>query len=215
MIDITIDQNQFEEIKKALTGSEKSFVSESLKKSINETAKSGQTLLLKEAKKAYTIKVGGFKKDMSIDKATKRKLYAVIRTKGKPNPLYQFRKKDNTDKDPAKAKVLKESKLKELEYKGRKAFIATMPSGHVGIFQRLNNQDRKKQEDLYSNRWYSSGKKTHRKVKRNAIKQLYGVSTPQMIGNEKKVYGKVAERMGLSLQEGVEKYMDKMLGGKG
>lgn len=170
-----------------------------LKKTINDTAVTARRELENKAQERYTIQKGALKKRMEIEKATARYLQATIHTEGRPLPLYGFKKRKNIEEVAAKAQAVLPGNLKELVVKGGqdngkdlKAFVQTMKkSGHTGIFERMNRSERGK-----------AGTQ-----KRNAIKQLYGPSIPQMVGNEKKVYPIVQPIIAEELRKNLEKHI--------
>ncbi len=188
---------------------------EVLRKTINDTAKSARREVARQAQDQYAVKAGAFNKAMKIENATQRYLQATIHTEGRPLPLYGFRARKNIGLTAAKAKVLSQGALKELILKNGdsngkdlKAFV-TKAGKHVGIFQRMNPEEKRKQQSYFDS--LEKGKKT---TKRNAIKQLYSVSIPQMAGNEKRVYSKVQpvimEELRRSLEEHIAEVMEGM-----
>lgn len=176
-----------------------------LKKTINSTAKSTRREIAEQTKEEYTVKIGSFNKSMEIKNATQKYLQATIRAKGSPLPLYGFKRRKNTQTEAAKAQVLSDGRLKELVLKGGadngkdlKAFVQKIPkTGHVGIFQRMTDSDRKKSSS----------------EKKNVIKQLYAPSIPQMTGNEEKVYSVVQPFITQELRKNLEKHIDMVMEG--
>lgn len=176
-----------------------------LKKTINSTAKSARREIAEQTKEEYTVKIGSFNKTMKIENATQKYLQATIHTKGSPLPLYGFKRRKNTQMEAAKAQVLSDGRLKELVLKdgadnGKdlKAFVQKIPNtGYVGIFQRMTDSDRKKSSS----------------EKKNAIKQLYAPSIPQMTGNEEKVYSVVQPFITQELRKNLEKHIDMVMEG--
>lgn len=184
-----------------------------LKKTINDTAKAGREKIIEQAHKKYTVKRGTFNKAMKIENATIRYFQATIHTEGKPLPLYGFRVRKNNGSKAAKAKVLHSGQLKELilrngEDNGKdlKAFVVKTKK-HIGIFERLNSNERIKQQKFFKK------KNKGRKTRKNAIKQLYGPSIPQMTGDEKKVYSVVEPAIKDELRKNLEKHISAVLEG--
>lgn len=188
---------------------------EVLRKTINDTAKSARREVARQAQDQYAVKAGAFNKAMKIENATQRYLQATIHTEGRPLPLYGFKARKNMGMTAAKAKVLSQGSLKELILKNGdsngkdlKAFV-TKAGKHVGIFQRMNPEEKRKQQSYFDS--LEKGKKT---IKRNAIKQLYSVSIPQMAGSEKRVYSQVQpvimEELRRSLEEHIAEVMEGM-----
>ena len=126
----------------------------------------------------YTVKSGGFKKDMTIRKASAGRLEAVIHSQGKPLSITKFHT-TAPKKTGAKANIIKGGGLKQLIYGNIKAFKG--PNGQ--IYQR-------------------------RSTARLPIKKLSSNSIPKMIGNEEKVYGVVKPSIDRNLQHYVEQQIE-------
>ena len=118
-------------------------IGEVMMNAINETASWMKDETYKAAKGMYTIKAGSFRKsDLELKKATKTRLRAVIRVTGYTLSLRKaYKSRKNTKRKAAQALVRSSGAMKELELKSGgksyKAFLATMASGHEGIFQRV------------------------------------------------------------------------------
>lgn len=184
-----------------------------LRKTINDTAKVGRKKVAEQAQKKYAFKINTFNKAMEIENATTKYFQATIHTEGNPMPLYGFRTRKNNDTTAAKVKVLSSSSLRELvlrngEKNGKdlKAFI-TKAGKHTGIFQRMNDEEKAKQQV------YFKKQKKGRIVRKNAIKQLYGPSIPQMVGNEKKVYSVVQPIIADELRKNLERHIASVMEG--
>jgi Prophage minor tail protein Z (GPZ). len=198
-------------------------IPDTLKKTINNAAKEAEKSLPKEVKKEYVLKdaINRVKKSTSVEKATARRPGATIEIKGGPVPLYDFQRRKNGARTAAKARVLTGSSMKQLILRGGddngkdlKAFIQEMENGHIGIFQRLNSEERKKQQKYFDGRDYrkSGYENGERKVKRNAIKQLYSVSMPQMAEN-KEVSKEVRDIIMEELRNSMEKHIASVMEG--
>ena len=124
------------------------------------------------------VKSGGFKKDMTIRKASAGRLEAVIHSQGKPLSITKFHT-TAPKKTGAKANIIKGGGLKQLIYGNIKAFKG--PNGQ--IYQR-------------------------RSTARLPIKKLSSNSIPKMIGNEEKVYGVVKPSIDRNLQHYVEQQIE-------
>lgn len=175
-----------------------------LRKTINDTAKTTRREIATQAQKIYTVKTGTFNKSMKIENATQKYPQATIHTEGSPTALYGFKRHKNIGSTAAKAQVLTAGSLKELISrksdifgKDIKAFVQTTKNGHTGIFQRMT----------FSERMKSTSKK------RNAIKQLYAPSIPQMVGNEKRVYSEVQPFIAEELRKNLEKHIAAVMEG--
>ncbi len=196
-------------------------IPEVLKGTINDTAKSAKKRMLQEVQKKYLVKSGGFNRTVKIEKATLRNLQAVVYSEGKPIPLYKFKIKKNRGAAAAQAQVLTSNGLKELTLKGGdvngkdlKAFVQKMKNGHYGVFQRLTGEGRKRQQKYFDERDYrkSGYKDGNRKVRRNAIKQLYSLSAPQM-AESKRVFPIVRDVIIEELRTSMEKHIASVMEG--
>ena len=134
-------------------------------RALNKTAAQVKTNAARQIRDVgYQLKVGTIKRALKINKANAGKLTATVVASGRPIPLMQYGARQT-------AKGVSVSVLN-----GRKviqqAFIATMPSGHTGVFIRTG--------------------KTHKKVVKNGrvqwsglpIKELFGPSVPNGLANE-------------------------------
>ena len=185
MMEISVEVNH-KEIEKAL-GALKSKSPEILKRAVNATARQAQTALFHEAKKTYVAKASIFKsksRSLKLKRANNTNLTAHLQSEGGPLALYGFKVKA-TD-ESTKAKGLRASPLKNLKVGDRWAFVATMKSGHIGVFQRNTSS-------------------------RLPIHEFFSVSIPQMIGNEAEVYGKLEPDFEDMLYKNIEREIEKYL----
>lgn len=203
MIKVNLSAMYIKEIEHKLGGL-KSEAPKVLAKAVNVTAKQARKELQMEAKKTYTVKAGKFNKAMKIKNATKSRPEATITAKGSTMPLSDFKVTPKAPiqngTDAASAKVLKANRLKSLVLSGGeksgkdlKAFVAKFASGHVAVVQRV------------------PGKKMKSKNK-EALKEFYSVSIPKMIGNEKRVYGKVKPIIRDNLKGNIDNQIKKIIG---
>lgn len=181
MIEYQVDEQMLEEVQAKL-GAMKAKAPTVISRALNKTATTARVDLASKAQATYTVKSGGFKKDMTIQKATAGNLEAVIRSQGKPLPIDKFHT-TAAKRSGAKANIIKGGGLKQLIKGNIKAFRATMKNGHKGIFQRQGRE-------------------------RLHIKQLYSNSIPKMIGNEQRVYGVVKPSIDKHLRHYVEQQIE-------
>ena len=191
MITFEYDGDTLAKVEKKL-GSLKSEAPKALKNAINATAKQARKELAQEAQKTYVVKSGGFNKAMTIKNATAGSLEAVIKARGAPLPLKDFKVSPASARtgaarpDVVKAKVLKASGMKALQKGDIKAFVVRFKSGHVDVAQRQGPP-------------------------RLPIKTLYSNSIPKMLGNEKRVFKVVKPNINKNLQENIDKQVRKIL----
>ena len=168
----------------------KEKASKVLKMAVNDTAKKARSRLAKEAKKKYVVKVSGFKSVMGIKLATNNNPEAVIHASGKKIPLAKFSYKEG---QLGTGKILKGTRFKASSSAKLKWFVAKMGSGHIGIFSRNGGMKR--------------GQK-------GEISEKMGASIPEMIGNEKQVYGVVEPHIQDDLKEAVNRHVMRALRGE-
>lgn len=121
-------------------------------KATNEAARSAVAQTVQEIKETYNIKSGEAKKDFKHYKATfKNKVYKLI-VKHKPKSLAMFKARQNKT---GVAFSIKKGERKTI----KSTFLATMRSGHTGVFKRTSK-------------------------KKLPIKEFYGPSTMQLISSE-------------------------------
>jgi hypothetical protein len=112
----------------------------------------------------YGLKVGVIKDAFSIRRATQADLKAILTATGKAIPLIDYGARQTSRGVTVNVK------------NGRKliahAFIATMPSGHKGVFIRVDNRHKRV---IRNGKVYSSGL---------PIKELFGPSIPSAFAND-------------------------------
>ena len=123
--------------KKAFTAMKKDVHSHSAKlkragsRALNKTAVSGRKITVDEVRKEINIKAGAARKQVSLRRSRPSTLKSVLLVKHKPIPLAAYAGVRQTKKGVS-VQMMK-SKPRKL-FKG--AFIATMPSGHRGVYRR-------------------------------------------------------------------------------
>ena len=105
-------------------------------RALNKTATTAKAEAARDIRDAgYGLKIGEIKKAISIRRANNTVLTAKVRATGRPIPLIKYSARPNANGVMVKVK------------EGRKlvphAFIATMPSGHKGVFLRKGTQHKK------------------------------------------------------------------------
>ena len=117
-------------------------------RSINRAAKSGKTAVSRVVAKDMGFKVGDVKKAISFSPATELQPRATLAASLKGIPLIKFKAKGPK---PSRGKGPGVTYKKPDGGRGRAphAFIATMPSGHEGVFQRKGSAGRLPIRQLY------------------------------------------------------------------
>ena len=152
-----------------------------ISRALNKVAVTARVDLANKAQATYTVKSGGFKKDMTIRKASAGRLEAVIHSQGRPLDIDKFHV-TAPQKAGAKANIIKGNGLKQLIKGNIKAFRGKGDL-HGKIYQRVGKE-------------------------RKPIKKLKSNSIPKMIGNEEKVYGVVKPSIDRNLQHYVEQQIE-------
>jgi hypothetical protein len=157
-----------------------------LKNALNATAKDARTDLWAKANTTYTIKKGGFNRDMKMKPANVGNLEAVLLTRGAPIEMIKFSVKSR-DSTP-RIEVLR-GQVKSM---GKRSFV--------------NNVAKKGTHTHVAVAKYIGGKDSRLKIQKK-----FSVSSPVMIGNEKRVYGIVEPNIVSNLQKNVDRQVEKIL----
>ncbi|SHM05786.1 Prophage minor tail protein Z (GPZ) [Nitrosospira sp. Nsp11] len=109
----------------------------------------------------YNLGVNTIKRRIDIRKANRNVLKAVLRVTGKPIPLINYAARQTKKGVSVKVK----SGRKVIQH----AFIATMPTGHIGVVVRVGTAHKMNRKNVWSGL---------------PIKQLFGPSIPTAFSNE-------------------------------
>lgn len=115
------------------------MVSQATPRALNSTATTVRAEAARRVGKTYNIKVGAAKGQMNIIRAQRGRLVAKVVVSGRPIPLIEF---DVRPTGPHSGGVGGRSvsvRVKGQRKSLRNAFVATMRSGHRGIFARLTH----------------------------------------------------------------------------
>lgn len=200
MITYEYDARTLRQVERML-GSLKSEAPKALKNAINQTAKDARKELATEAQKTYTVKVGGFNKYMKLKAATQSNLEATIKATGAHLEMKKFSVYGGRNGRNLSVLINRTH--------GRKSF---RDNAFVNNIAR-RGQTRKKG----SSKGGAGSSVKHMAAavrkgsKRLPINELYSVSIPQMIGNEKDVYGIVEPNIETNLQNNIAKQVAKIL----
>lgn len=162
-ISTDVDDQNMKQIKKLLKqlGNKGPDV---LRMAINDTARKARAGIPKNVSKIYTIKQKDFKQFETVQFATKARLTAKINIKSQVLTVYKyFQSKPNVPGiggKGARIKVMKNSSFSEVGTP--KLFVATMRSGHTGVFQRRPGKKRGEHKE---------------------IREMLGPSAPNMVYN--------------------------------
>lgn len=154
-------------------------------RAINRAAYTARTEAARKVREEYVIKHGDVIKTIKIYPASEDDLAATVISRGTVIPLIKFKV------SPQRPQPRRKIPLKATVKRGEggpipRAFTAQMKSGYVGVFERVGKP-------------------------RLPIRQLYGPSVPQMIGNpsvsewvEEKALEKLDERLEHEIERALE-----------
>lgn len=168
-----------------------------LKKAIDDLAKETKEQLHEETKGMYTIKASQFRK--SDIRENSRNGSSMLTVKGTTIPIRKgYRNRKNSKRKAASALIRKASgalKTMELKSGGRsyKAFVATMKSGHEGIFQRV------------------PGKRMKSNPKKEAIQEMVSLSRSKAA--EMAYREKISDGIQTEMSFQLLKHMNAVIGG--
>ncbi len=139
---IKIDQTDVERIKRDLRHVNDGLPI-SVMRALNRTVTGIRTDMVEIARREYTVKAKAARANISLIKARKGSLSAVVESRGKPIPMIDFAiypsKPQPRRKVPIKAEIIRGKR----ESVGGGAFVAVMPSGHKGVFWRAKEGGKK------------------------------------------------------------------------
>lgn len=190
-----------------------------LKMAVNDTARKTKTLISKEVRKEYIIKASDVNQASKQKFATKTKPIATLYYFSPVLPVYKYFKAKAgklgkgryynptlkimmTGKggSPASVKVKKSSAINKVILSeggiDLKAFIATMSSGHTGVFQRQFGKQRGEDGE---------------------IKELFGPSVPNMVygsDGEKGAYPRIENQSHQYLMKRLNHHISRVLSSK-
>lgn len=134
-------------------------------RALNKTAMQARTQAVREVRAVgYNIKASTVRKAITLYRARGDNPVAMLKARGLPIPLIEYGAKQTKSGVSVRVK----SGRKTL----RHAFMATMKSGHTGVFERVGKGHKRVTK---KGRSYMSGL---------PIKELYGPSIPDSLSNE-------------------------------
>ncbi len=149
-----------------LSGIRKDVLDKAISRALNKVADQAKVQASREIIDCgYKLKSATVKKSIVVRHAGQGQLEARVKASGKPIPLINYNARQKSG--GVEVSVKEGRKL----IKG--AFIGTMPTGHVGVFQRIGGGHKKVTKN---GKEYWSGL---------PIKQLYGPSIPAAFANQK------------------------------
>ncbi|MBQ9564503.1 MAG: hypothetical protein IJU98_02845 [Synergistaceae bacterium] len=190
ILSLEMPQGRFEEARKLLAhipgGAEKAVA-----RALNRAMEGARTEAARLMKDRYTMKVGDFKKQFVIVKASPGNLVARIMTRGARVAVTEFK---HTPQNPPRQKGIPVAARKKVtteivagQTKGwSHAFLARMKSGHLGLWTRSNTETTKKGKAL--------------------IHEFFSLGVPHMFG-----YGPIIRRVVETASERLDKELDHQI----
>lgn len=197
-IDVEISATDIKSIRQRL-GQFEDKTPNVLSRAINRTVATIKTEMKRDAAKRYSIAQKDVAATLEDRKANSKKLYGYVKSTGTVIPLSKFRvtpqrtvSYDSGEPNPShySAAVLKGGALKALVH-NPKAFIAVMPNGHGGVYER-------------------TGKKSRVNPQKEVIAQRFGPSVPHMIKN-KNVIDEIKNKAESTLQKRIDAEINYIL----
>lgn len=203
-LDLDINERDLRRIEYRL-GSMSQKAPRVLSAAVNKTAKAARKDLAEEAQRTYTVKKGGFYKEMRIKYASSSNPTALITSQGEVIPLRDF--KNSAAGGRTRVQVKKDGSLKDLEKDGIKAF-----KNNIAERGQERKRDTKKGKKGSAVRHIAIAQR--QAETRLHIHEKFGPSIPSMLGNEETVYGVVEPRIEKELSDNVERQIDRILKGR-
>lgn len=130
MLVVSVESNVREQMAR-LTAARRELQDKAIVRALNRTADNVRAEAVRRIRETYTLKAGTVRGQMSISRAWSGKLEAAVSANGRPIPLYEFSARW-TPRMAGASFAVKRGQRKSLP----NTFIATMPSGHKGVFER-------------------------------------------------------------------------------
>lgn len=197
-IDIEISQQDIKSIRQRL-GQFEDKAPNVLSRAINRTVTSIKTEIKREASKRYAVTQQTIGETLNARRASPKDLKGYVKSTGAVIPLGKFRvtpqktvSYEDGEPNPShySAAVLKRGALKALKH-SPKAFVAVMPNGHGGVYER-------------------TGKKSRVNPQKEVIAQRFGPSVPHMIKN-KVVIDSIQNKAESTLQKRIDAEINYIL----
>lgn len=183
-------------------------------RALNKTATTARKKLAQKAQETHTVQIGGFNKDMNIDRANAGNLVATIKSNGETLNIHYFKWSPNGSHkggEPVKFDAVR-SGLKDRGLNGNKAFVVkvgrTKYNKKTKKTEKVMRKDRKTGEmkQVMANLVFA---RTGRS--RTPIWILKGPSAPGMLGSER-VYGNLRPEIQSDLAKYISQQIEMLLG---
>lgn len=130
MLTVSVESNVREQLARLEAG-RRELKERGIVRALNRTVDNVRAEAVRRVRETYTLKAGTVRQQMSVEKAWGGRLAASVVANGRPIPLYEFSARWSPRMAGATFAV-KRGARKSLPH----TFIATMQSGHKGVFER-------------------------------------------------------------------------------
>lgn len=130
MLTVSVQSNVREQLDR-LNGARRDLKEKAIVRALNRTVDNVRAEAVRRVRETYTLKAGTVRQQMSVEKAWGGRLSASVVANGRPIPLYEFAARW-TPRMQGASFAVKRGARKTLA----DTFIATMKSGHKGVFER-------------------------------------------------------------------------------
>lgn len=154
-------------------------------KSLNRSTRGVRTDASRAARQRYNIRAKDVRSSFTIAPASRQSLFAAAVASGSALSLRRFNPRPATP--GRRPRIGVSVKVTQTRYKIPGAFVAKMPNGGIGVFQRKDRA-------------------------RLPIKKLYGPSVPQMLSHDRvlpEIESGAAERFNKTLDHEIDFYLRK------
>lgn len=184
---VEVSKTDLADVERALTGIKNGYA-KVVSRSLNRTLTGVRTDAVREVQKVITPTAKTIRATFTMIKASTRKLAAAVKSSGMALPLIEY--KARASKKGVTVQVKKKSKRSLISG----AFIATMKSGHKGVFLREYTDKRRPVKKARPGVPYAAMPRKYRLP----IKELYGPGVPDILSNDsvmKPILKKADERL--------------------
>lgn len=193
---INIDSTRFNQILAEFSEFEGN-VPIALSRAINRAVSSAKTEAVRTVRKNYTVKAGQVNKTIKITRSKPSNLEATIFSSGASIPLSDFKVSPSTV-NPRRRTAVNVEVRRGSKATLNSAFIARMPNGKVGVFERTGS-------------FRIAAKGSHKGQRREDIDQLFGPAVPVMM-NSDSVVDAVQRRAEQQLEDRIPHEINRILG---
>lgn len=193
---INIDSTRFNQILAEFSEFEGN-VPIALSRAINRAVSSAKTEAVRTVRKNYTVKAGQVNKTIKITRSKPSNLEATIFSSGASIPLSDFKVSPSTV-NPRRRTAVNVEVRRGSKATLNSAFIARMPNGKVGVFERTGS-------------FSIAAKGSHKGQRREDIDQLFGPAVPVMM-NSDSVVDAVQSRAEQQLEDRIPHEINRILG---